>query len=60
MSDVEVLLTLAGAVITVWLSLLVAALLWLGRRTAGRVRHEIGVVSTRRATPERAGQSWRV
>ena len=44
MSDVEVLLTLAGALITVWLSLLVAGLIWLGRRAVGRARLECAVV----------------
>lgn len=42
MSDVE--LTLAGALITVWLSLLVAASIWLGRRTVRRARREMSVI----------------
>jgi hypothetical protein len=44
MSDAELLLTLAGALITVWLSLLVAASIWLGRRTVRRARREISVI----------------
>lgn len=35
---------LAGAVVTVWLSLLVAALIWLGRKTVRRAQREIGVI----------------
>jgi len=69
-NSVELLLTLAGALINVWLSLLVAALIWLGRRTACRARHEITVVvqasrlRTRRAIVDGLGAlatlSWLV
>jgi ABC-type Fe3+ transport system permease subunit len=45
MSDVEVLLTLAGAVITVWLSLFVGAFIWLGRRAVRRGRRELHVIA---------------
>lgn len=44
MSNAEVVLTLARSLITVWLSLLVAALLWLGRRAVVRARHEVQVI----------------
>jgi hypothetical protein len=69
-SDAEVQLTLAGALITVWLSLLVAGLIWFGRRTIARARHECRVVvraarlKTRRALIDGLGAlatlSWMV
>jgi ABC-type Fe3+ transport system permease subunit len=45
MSKPELLLTLAGSLIAVWLGLLVACLVWLGRRMATRGRREVHVVS---------------
>jgi hypothetical protein len=44
-NNVELTLTLAGALITVWLSLLVAGLIWLARRALSRARREIGVLA---------------
>jgi ABC-type Fe3+ transport system permease subunit len=44
MSDVEIFLALAAALTAVWLGLLVAILLWLGRRMAARVRDEFVVI----------------
>lgn len=45
MSAIETQLTLAGALITVWLSFLVASTLWLFRRALRRGRQELRVIS---------------
>lgn len=45
MSDSELLLTMAGAITAVWLSLYVALLIWASRRTARRARRELALIS---------------
>jgi hypothetical protein len=61
MSDAEVFLTLAGALITVWLSLMIAGLIWVGRRAVDRARYETRIVvqavrlRTRRALVDGVG-----